>query len=145
MTLSLISPMPVETACTAPESNLLDVRLHAPTPDTMIVWVAGAVDPASAPLLTLRVRQQFQRASHVILDLSSVTRLDPPVAADLHTLEAHAERCGTRLHIAGAENPAIAEPLRHLDSAQRFPACADAILAILATRAAGPSPMKEAH
>jgi hypothetical protein len=110
MTLSLIRPMPFEAACASLEPDLLDVRLHAPTPDTVIVWVAGAVGPASAPLLTLRVRQQFQRASHVILDLSSVTWLDPPVAADLRALEGHAERCGTRLHIAGAENPAIAEP-----------------------------------
>jgi MFS superfamily sulfate permease-like transporter len=146
MTLSLIPPMPSEAASASPDPDLLDVRLHAPTPDTVIVWVAGAVGPASAPLLTLRVRQQFQRASHVILDLSSVTWLAPPVAADLRALEAHAERCGTRLHIAGAENPAIAEPLRLLDSAHHVAAStADAVLAVLLTRAAGPSLRKEAH
>jgi hypothetical protein len=102
----------------------------------VIVWVAGPVSSASAPLLTLRVRQQFDRAAHVILDLSSVTWLDPLVGADLRNLGAHAERCGTRLHIAGADNPAITEPLRHLDSAHVAAGPADAVLAVLTTRAA---------
>jgi hypothetical protein len=144
MTLSLIPSMPPEATSGSLEPDPLDVRLHAPTPDTVIVWVAGQVDHASATLLTLRVRQQFQRAAHVILDLSSVTWLDPPVAADLRALAAHAERCGTLLHIAGAENPAIAEPLRHLDSVHHVAAGpADAVLAVLTTRAAGPSLMEE--
>jgi anti-anti-sigma regulatory factor len=146
VTLSLIPSMSSEPACGSLEPDLLDVRLHAPTPDTVIVWVAGAVGSASTPLLALRVRQQFERATHVIIDLSSVTWLDPPVAAYLRALGAHAERCGTRLHIAGAENPAIAEVLRHLDSAQHVAAGpADAVLAVLTTRAACPSLMEEAQ
>jgi hypothetical protein len=137
MTLSLVAP-PAEADRGSPERDRLDVRLHAPTPDTVIVWVAGAISPSNAPLLTQRVRQQFQRAAHVILDLSSVSRLAPSVAAGLRALEAHAERCGTRLHIAGAENPAVAEPLRCLDSAQYVAGPADAVLAVLTTRASGP-------
>ena len=136
MTLSLIRSMSAEAAGGCLESDLLDVRLHAPAHDIVIVWVAGPVSRASAPLLILRVRQQFDRAAHVILDLSSVTWLDPLVGADLRTLGAHAERCGTRLHIAGADNPAITEPLRHLDSAHVAAGPADAVLAVLTTRAA---------
>ena len=116
MTLSLVAtPPPAPTQSIEPDP--LDVGLHAPTTDTVIVWVASPIRRADAPLLTLRVRQQ-ERALHVILDLSSVTRLDPTVAADLRALETHADSCGCRLHIAGAQNAAIAEPFRRLESAR---------------------------
>ncbi|QYN38993.1 hypothetical protein K1T35_18400 [Pseudonocardia sp. DSM 110487] len=156
MTLSLVATPP-PAATQSFEPDLLDVRLHAPTPDTVIVWVAGPIRRADAPLLTLRVRQQIERALHVILDLSSVTWLDPTVAADLRSLETRADSCGCRLHIAGAENPAIAEPLRHLVSAHQLTdGPADAVLAVLAARSAGaasvtmacagrPSPMENAE
>ena len=71
------TPTPAPTHSFATQSfepDPLDVRLHAPTTDTVIVWVAGPIRRADAPLLTLRVRQQFKRALHVILDVSSVTR-----------------------------------------------------------------------
>lgn len=146
MSLSLNHSTSSEAACGPLGPDLLDVRLHAPTLDAVIVWVAGPVDRASVPQLTLRVRQQFERASHVVLDLSSVTWLDPPFAAVLRALEAHAESCGARLHISGAENPAIAEPLRQLDSAHHVAAGpAAAVLAVLSARAARPSLMKDAR
>jgi ABC-type transporter Mla MlaB component len=85
----------------------LDVRLHAPTPDTVIVWVAGPLRRSTAPLLVLRVRQQFHRAPHVILDLSAVTCLDPHAVAHVAVLQAEAGSLGTHLHIAGAGNEAI--------------------------------------
>jgi hypothetical protein len=156
VTLSLVAtPAPTPTESFV-EPDPLDVRLHAPTADTVIVWVAGPIRRADAPLLTLRVRQQFERAVHVILDLSSVTWLDPPVAADLRALEAHAGSCGCRLHIAGAENAAVAEPLRRFESAHQLTnGPADAVLAALAARSPGatsvaksfagrPSPMENA-
>jgi hypothetical protein len=133
MTLSLVRP-PAGAARGSTELDQLDVRLHAPTSDTVIVWVAGAVGPASAPRLALCVQQQFQRAAHVILDLSSVTLFDPLIAADLDALGAGAGRCGARLHIAGAENPAVAEPLRSVESAHHVAGPADAVLAVLTTR-----------
>jgi MFS superfamily sulfate permease-like transporter len=141
MTLLVVAtPPPAPTESFEPDP--LDIRLHAPTPDTVIVWVAGPIRRADAPLLTRRVRQQFERALHVILDLSSVTWLDPPVAADLRTLEAHADSCGCRLHIAGAENAAIIEPLRRLESAHQLAnGPADAVLAALAARGAGATPV----
>jgi MFS superfamily sulfate permease-like transporter len=141
VTLSLVAtppPAPMQSI----EPDPLDVRLHAPTTDTVIVWVAGPIRRADAPLLTLRVRQQIDRAPHVILDLSSVTQLDPTVAADLQALEAHADSCGCRLHIAGAQNAAIAEPLRHLESAHQLTnGPADAVLAVLTARCAGATPV----
>jgi MFS superfamily sulfate permease-like transporter len=137
MRLSLVAtPPPAPTQSFEPDP--LDVRLHAPTTDTVIVWVAGPIRQADAPLLTLRIRQQLERAMHVILDLSSVTWLEPTVAADLRTLEADADKRGCRLHIAGAGNAAIAEPLRLLESAHQLASGpADAVLAALAGRSVG--------
>lgn len=152
MTLSMVAA-PAPASARSFEPDPLDVRLYAPTTDTVIVWVAGPIRRADAPLLTLRVRQQCERAVHVILDLSSVTWLDPAVAADLRALEAHADSCGCRLHIAGAANAAIAEPLRRLESAHQLAnGPAAAVLAALAARNAGatsfagrPSPMENAQ
>jgi ABC-type transporter Mla MlaB component len=93
----------------------LDVRLHAPTPDTVIVWLAGPLRRSTMPLLMLRVRQQLHRATRIIIDLSSVTHLDCHAVTDLLTLRVHSARCGVRLHIAGGDNGAIAEPLRLLE------------------------------
>jgi anti-anti-sigma regulatory factor len=133
VTRSLVATPPPPPTKSFVEPDPLDVRLHAPTTDTVIVWVAGPIRRVDAPLLRLRVRQQFERAVHVILDLSSVTWLDPVVAADLRALEAHADSRGCRLHIAGAENPAVAEPLLHLDSTHQLAnGPADAVLAVLA-------------
>jgi anti-anti-sigma regulatory factor len=143
VTLSMVA-MPAPAPARSFEPDPLDVRLYAPTTDTVIVWVDGPIRRADAPLLTLRVRQQCERAVHVILDLSSVTWLDPAVAADLRALEAHADSCGCRLHIAGAENTAIAEPLRRLEPAHQLangPAAAVlAALAAPAARNAGATP-----
>jgi anti-anti-sigma regulatory factor len=133
VTRSLVATPPPPPTRSFVEPDPLDVRLHAPTTETVIVWVAGPIRRADAPLLTLRVRQQCERAVHVILDLSSVTWLDSAVAADLRALEAHADSCGCRLHIAGAENPAVAEPLLQLDSTHQLAnGPADAVLAVLA-------------
>jgi len=141
VTLSLVATPPAAPTQSF-EPDTLDVRLHAPTTDTVIVWVAGPIRRADAPLLALRVRQQFERALHVILDLSSVTRLDPAVAADLRALETHADSCGCRLHIAGAQNAAIAEPLRHLECVHQLAnGPADAVLAVLTARSTGATPV----
>jgi anti-anti-sigma regulatory factor len=112
----------------------LDVRLHAPTPDTVIVRVIGPLHPRTCAMLTIRVRQQLHRAPHVILDLSSVTWMDLHVADDLRALLAKAVDCGTHLHIA-AENERVVEGLRRIDLGERVVAgTADAVLACLALR-----------
>ena len=112
----------------------LDVRLHAPTPDTVIVRVIGPLDARSCAMLAMRVRQQLHRAPHVILDLSSVTWMDPQVANELRALHVKAVACGTHLHIA-AENERVLEWLRRVDPGEPIVAgTADAVLACLAPR-----------
>jgi ABC-type transporter Mla MlaB component len=91
----------------------LDVRLHSPRPDTVVVWAAGTLQTRGAPLLATRVRQQLQRAAHVVLDLSSVTSADPEALASLATLWRTAQRTGTCLHVA-VENGPLAERIRLL-------------------------------
>jgi anti-anti-sigma regulatory factor len=110
----------------------LDVRLHAPTPDSVIVRVLGPLDARSCALLAVRVRQQLHRAPHVILDLSSVTWMDLRVASELRALHRMAVDCGTHLHIA-AENERVVEELEAIDlGTPVVPATADAVLACLA-------------
>ncbi|GAA5116204.1 STAS domain-containing protein [Pseudonocardia adelaidensis] len=112
----------------------LDVRLHAPTPDTVIVRVAGALHLRSSAVLMIRVRQQLYRAPHVILDLTSVTWVDVRVAGELRALHARAAGCGTHLHIA-AENERVVDALRRIGLREPVvPGTADAVLACLAPR-----------
>jgi hypothetical protein len=112
----------------------LDVRLHAPTPDIVIVRVIGPLDPRGCTTLAIRVRQQLHRAPHVILDLSSVTWMDPEVACELRALRSRAVDCRTHLHFA-AENERIVEGLRRIDPGVPVVAgTADAVLACLAPR-----------
>ena len=112
----------------------LDVRLHAPTPDTVIVRVIGPLHQRTRAVLAIRVRQQLHRAPHVILDLSSVTWMDLRVADDLRALHAKAVDCGTHLHIA-SENERVVEGLRRIDLGERVVAgTADAVLACIAPR-----------
>jgi anti-anti-sigma factor len=119
----------------------LDVRLHAPTPDTVIIWIAGPVDISTTPLLMLRVRQQLHRARHIVIDLSSVTHLDCHGVSALQTLRAHTAHRGVRLHIAGGDNRAVAEPLRLLDPSWPLTeGPADAVLAHLHRAAPGRIP-----
>jgi anti-anti-sigma regulatory factor len=112
----------------------LDVRLHAPTPDIVIVRVIGSLYPRNCAMLTVRVRQQLHRASHVVLDLSSVTWMDLQVAGELRALHARAVDCGVHLHIA-ADNERVVEGLRRIELGERVvPGTADAVLACLAPR-----------
>jgi len=112
----------------------LDVRLHAPRPDIVIVRAIGPLHPRNCAMLAVRARQQLHRAPHVILDLSSVTWLDLHVAGELRALCANAVECGTHLHIA-AENERVVEGLRRMDLGERVVlGTADAVLACLAPR-----------
>jgi anti-anti-sigma regulatory factor len=58
---------------------LMDLRLHMPRPDVVIVRVSGAVDPVTAPVLAALVGKQLLRMPHVVLDLGEVSVLGPQV------------------------------------------------------------------
>lgn len=112
----------------------LDVRLHAPSPDTVIVRVLGPLDGRSGAALAVRVRQQLHRAPHVILDLTSVTWLDLRVGIELRALRAIAADYGTHLHVA-AENERVVEGLRLIGLGEHVVSgTADAVLACIAPR-----------
>jgi anti-anti-sigma regulatory factor len=129
------SPRPESHPRAVPERDApLDVRLHAPNPDTVIVRVLGPLDGRSCATLAVRVRQQLHRAPHVILDLSSVTWMDLRVASELRAMRATAARCGSHLHVA-AENERVVEGLRLIGLGEHVVPCtADAVLACLAPR-----------
>lgn len=55
----------------------LDLRLHKPRPDVVIVRVIGTVDSFGASLLAQRVGAQLNRAGHVVIDLGGVSVLGP--------------------------------------------------------------------
>jgi anti-anti-sigma regulatory factor len=57
----------------------MDLRLHMPGPDVVIVRVSGAVDPVTAPVLAALVGKQLLRMPHVVLDLGEVSVLGPQV------------------------------------------------------------------
>ncbi|QYN38450.1 STAS domain-containing protein [Pseudonocardia sp. DSM 110487] len=132
--LSELVPSPRRESRIPDRDEPLDVRLHAPTPDTVIVRVIGPLEAHSCATLAIRVRQQLHRAPDVILDLSSVTWMDLQVATVLRALHAMAVDCGTHLHIA-AENDRVLEGLRRIDLGERVvPGTADAVLACIAPR-----------
>ncbi|MGH8968037.1 MAG: STAS domain-containing protein, partial [Actinomycetes bacterium] len=94
----------------------LDVRLHAPVPEVVVVRVDGPVDAISAPLLAERVGQQYCRALHVItlhviVDLAGATLLDVDGVAVLRDLLAPASHPGVHLY-ATAEHDAVCGPLQ---------------------------------
>jgi anti-anti-sigma factor len=97
----------------------VDLRLHAPVPDVVVVRVAGALDATAAPVLAERVGQQYHRACHVVLDLTDVTFLGASGLRVLRELLRRAARVGVRLHLA-ADHHAVCRPL-HLAGMGRAP------------------------
>jgi anti-anti-sigma regulatory factor len=57
----------------------MDLRLHMPRHDVVIVRVSGAVNPVTAPVLAALVGKQLLRMPHVVLDLGEVSVLGPQV------------------------------------------------------------------
>jgi anti-anti-sigma factor len=123
---------PLESARTA---DPLDVRLHAPVPDVVVVRVVGALDGTSVSLLSERVAQQYRRARHVVVDLGDVTFLGASGLSVLRDLHRRACQAGVRLYLA-AEHRAVCRPL-HLAGLDQEPVLgpsADLILARLLCR-----------
>jgi anti-anti-sigma factor len=111
----------------------MDLRLHMPRPDVVIVRVSGAVDPVAAPVLAALVGKQLLRVLHVVLDLGEVTVLGPQGLTVLLMLYQEAMARGVELHIVGVERDAVRRPLHARGLAQlvRFDATVDAVIASL--------------
>jgi anti-anti-sigma factor len=109
----------------------LDLRVHAPVPEVVIVRVRGTVDTHTAPLLAARVGQQLHRTPHVVVDLGEVTVLDPRGLAVLLTVHQTATASGTEIHTAGAERDVARRALRitGLDELLTLDPTADAVIA----------------
>jgi anti-sigma B factor antagonist len=107
----------------------LDLRVHAPVPEVVIV--SGAVDTHTAPLLAARVGPQLHPAPHVVVDPAEVTVLDPPGLAVLLTAHQRATASGTQIHLAGAEHNAARHAPRTtgLDQLLTLDPTADAVIA----------------
>ncbi len=119
------------TAAAGP-APALDVRLHTPRAEVVVVQVSGAVDERSAGLLGERIVQQLARATHVVVDLAEVPVLrncGMQVLADVHR---QATRCGTCLHITGVEDATVCDLLRAADL--DIAPCAEGVIALLPAR-----------
>ncbi|MGI9000975.1 MAG: STAS domain-containing protein [Pseudonocardia sp.] len=114
-----------------PEPNL-EVRLHSPTREVVVVRVGGMLDTLSAPLLAERVGQQLSRAPHVVIDLGDVTSVTVAGVAALSCLHRQAMEAGTQLHLA-AEHDTVRQALHVAELDQLFPIAptAAAVLACL--------------
>jgi anti-anti-sigma factor len=112
---------------------LMDLRLHMPRPDVVIVRVSGAVDPVTAPVLAALVGKQLLRMPHVVLDLGEVSVLGPQGLTVLLMLYQEAMARGVELQIVGVERDAVRRPLHARGLAQlvRFDATVDAVVASL--------------
>jgi anti-anti-sigma factor len=123
----------------------LEVRLHTPIPQVVIVRVAGTVDRAGAALLTERVGQQLTRADHVVLDLAEVAVMGADGVRVLCDLHRQASAYGTALHLAGADQPAINGPLRAagMDQLIALAPSADAVIALLHRTAIRRTPLSD--
>lgn len=94
------------------EPELMDLRLHAPRPDVVIVRVSGPVNGLAARRLADRVGKQLHRAPHVVLDLGEVSVLGGWGLTVLSRLHQQALARGTQLHIVGAAHDAVGRALR---------------------------------
>jgi anti-anti-sigma factor len=109
----------------------MDLRLHMPRPDVVIVRVSGAVDPVAAPVLAALVGKQLLRVPHVVLNLGEVTVLGPQGLTVLLMLYQEAMARGVELYVVGVERDAVRRPLHARGLAQlvRFDATVDAVVA----------------
>lgn len=115
------------------EPELMDLRIHRPIPDVVIVRVSGLVEGLAARLLAERVGKQLHRAPHVVIDLGDVRVLGRRGLTVLSTLHLQAMAQGTQLHVVGAEHDAVRRPLHATGLAQllSLEPTADAVIAAL--------------
>ncbi len=115
----------------------LELRIHAPIPEVVIVRVSGTVDRRTAPVVAKRVSHQLTRAPHIVVDLGDVPAVDPGALAVLRTLHQHAIDNGTEIHLVRAEYDAVRRALRTMALDQMFTldSMAEAVIAGLPRQA----------
>ena len=112
----------------------LEVRLHAPRIDVVVVWVSGLIDPTTVGLLVLRIGQQLPRTPRVIVDLSGVHGVVGDAVRALGRVVEAADAHGVELHVAGVEHYALDCALRRAGFGRLHSGPAAAVLApMLAT------------
>jgi anti-anti-sigma factor len=107
----------------------LDVRLHVPIPDVVVVRVSGSVDEATSLELARRVGQQLGRAPHVVIDLQDVGSLCGRSLRLLCALQRRAVAKGTQLHVS-AERGDVLRSLQRSGLDQLVPVCPAAELVV---------------
>ncbi len=90
---------------------VVDVRLHAPTPDVVVVRVGGPLDDVAGSVLVQRVDQQLGRARHVVIDLQDVQFLGWHFLQLLRAVHMRAVAVGAQLHVS-AEHHEVRRLLR---------------------------------
>ncbi|MGH3765040.1 MAG: STAS domain-containing protein [Pseudonocardiaceae bacterium] len=98
----------------------LELRVHTPIPEVVIVRVSGTVNRLTAAALAQRVGRQLARAPHVVVDLGEVTVADPRDLAVLFRLPRRARANGTQIYIARAEREEVRRALRVTGLDQMF-------------------------
>lgn len=99
-------------------AELLEVRLHAPAPEVVVLRVSGDLDASTACLLAYRASQQLRRALHVVIDLCDVPFLGVRGLDVLRALHERAVAAGTQVHLV-ADHHAVRRPL-HLSGLDAF-------------------------
>lgn len=120
----------------------LEVRLHSPLPQVVIVRVTGTMAGPGVGMVAQRVAQQLGRAAHVVLDLGEVRVLDTDGVNALLDLHRNATTRGVRLHLTGTDHKAVSAPLRLTGIDDELPApgsYTDAVVALLVARLQHPS------
>lgn len=116
----------------------LEVRLHTPTPEVVLLRVSGDVDAATADALAVRAGQQLHRAQHLVIDLAGSTFLGIRGLDVLRALHERATAAGTHVHVA-APHHAVSRPLQvsGLDRLVAVETSAEMIVALLTAHLPG--------
>lgn len=127
-----LAPVPVERPA-RPRPEPVEVRLHAPIPQAVIVRIDGTVDESATAVVAARVGEQLRRVDHVVLDLGGVADLHSIGVSMLLDLNRAAARCGATLHVTGADREAISRPLRRAvaEHLLTFAPAAETVIALL--------------
>ncbi|GAA5113264.1 STAS domain-containing protein [Pseudonocardia adelaidensis] len=122
-------------SATAPQPGPLEVLLHTPIPEVVLVRVSGELDAATAPVLAAQTARQLRRGPHIVIDLAGVPFLGVRGLDILRALQEQATATGAQVHLA-APHHAVRRPLRLSGLDQLLPtdSSAEMIIARLTVR-----------